>query len=119
MLGTAAAIANVNKRISGTLAQASRALRGEAVFVSDDVLGLRALLAEMEAVLAEAKPHRASDVQIASELDRYYRHLADLHAALEHVRIMLVAQRSELDAGRSHMEAVGNWSRMLRQTSEL
>lgn len=102
-------IAAVNARIGALLLDSQRALRGERNFGSEEVRAISGPVSEMAPVMARAEL-TAQDPEIAEELALYKRQLAELHGALENVRMMLMARRGQIEEAGSHLEAVSRWA---------
>jgi hypothetical protein len=109
-------VTRINTRIAGLLDEARRALHGECVFGVAQVRDLSASVSEMAPVWAQAAELRVSRPELAEELDRYKSHLGDLHVTLRRVRLMLLAQRSQMEASREQLAAVSHWTRAFQQT---
>lgn len=103
-------IAAVNARIGALLLDSQRALRGERNFGSEEVRAISGPVSEMAPVMARAAELTAQDPEIAEELALYKRQLAELHGALENVRMMLMARRGQIEEAGSHLEAVSRWA---------
>ncbi len=109
-------IATVNARIGVLLADTRRALTGEREFGVEQVRALSEPIQEMAPAMQRATELRALQPEIAGELDLYKQQLGELHTALEQVRMMLQAKRTQMEAGRIQLEAVSQWAAVLRQT---
>jgi chromosome segregation ATPase len=103
-------IAAVNARIGALLLDSQRALRGEVNFGPEEIRAIAAPVAEMAPVMAQAEELTAQDPQLAEELATYKRQLAELHTALENVRMMLTARRGQVERASKHVEAVSRWA---------
>lgn len=109
-------VTRINARIAGLLDEARQALRGESVFGVAQVRDLSASVSEMAPVWAHAAELRLSRPELAGELDRYKSQLGDLHITLRRVRLMLLAQRSQMEASRAQLAAVSCWTKAFQQT---
>ena len=112
----AAALASANDQLFMLLEQTRRSLVGQRAF---DVALVRAL----SRVVSEATPHiqaaramREEHPELQVALEHYIRMAKELQAELEKAQIMLLGQRHELDAARSHMHAVSQWTSALSST---
>jgi len=103
-------IAAANARIGALLLDSQRALRGERNFGPEEVSAISGPVSEMAPVMAHAAELTAQDPEIAAELATYRRQLAELHGALENVRMMLIARRGQMDEAGKHLEAVSRWA---------
>lgn len=109
-------IADVNSRIFALLIETRQALKGEKVFGVEQVRELSKPITEMTPVMARAEELRALQPEIAEELDLYKIHLIDLQTALEQVRMMLIAYRSQMESHRAHLDAVSQWTKRFSHT---
>jgi hypothetical protein len=109
-------IERANARIAALLANTRRALSGEREFGVAKVNDLCEPIQEMAPLMARAVELRATDPEISRELDLYRSQLAELQTALEQVRVMLLAHRDQIDAGRTQLDAMSHWAAALRQT---
>ena len=107
---------SINARLAELLAGARRSLTGEGTFGVEQVRALYAPIAEMAPVMARAAELRTLHPEIAGELDRYKSQLRELQTTIQKVRVMLLLRRSNMDAGRAHVEAVSHWANALSQT---
>lgn len=103
-------IAAVNARIGALLLDSQRALRGERNFGPEEVRAISAPVSEMAPMMARAQELTAEDPEIEEELATYKRQLAELHTALEQVRMMMIARRGQMDETSKHLEAVSRWA---------
>jgi len=103
-------IAAVNARIGALLVDSQRALSGERNFGPEDVRALSAPVAEMAPLMARAAELTAEEPGVEEELAIYKRQLAELHGALQNVRMMLMARRGQLDEASKHLDAVSRWA---------
>jgi len=103
-------IAAVNARIGTLLLDSQRALRGERTFGPEEVRAIAVPVAEMAPVMAREKELTAHDPELAAELATYRQQLAELHTALENVRMMMLARRGQMDEASKHLEAVSRWA---------
>jgi len=109
-------ITTANTLLRDLLADARKALSGERDFGPEQVQAFSGLLAKMAPVMAEAKAPEASQSEIASEVEVYKGQLRELQIVLDHVRMMLLARRSQMDAGSVQLQAVTQWATALGQT---
>ena len=106
----------VNASLTGYLADAQRALRGESDFGVEDVRRIRRPVEEMAPVLAHSMELLRIQPELAGQLDLYKSQLGDLQTTLGQIRVMLLARRASLEAGRAQLSAVSQWMGALRQT---
>jgi hypothetical protein len=66
--------------------------------------------------MRRARELRSLNPDLSGELDLYTTHLRELQTVLEHVRVMLLATRSRLETGRTHVDAVTRWAAAVRLT---
>jgi hypothetical protein len=109
-------IQSVNARITALLTNTRRALSGEQEFGVVQVRDLSEPIQEMAPLVARASELRVAEPEISRELDLYTSQLRELHVALEQVRMMLLARRAQIDAGRTQLNAMSHWAAALRQT---
>ena len=109
-------IESVNARMESLLMETRRALAGEREFGVEQVRALSALIEGMAPVMVRAGDFRRSEPEIDNELDRYKAQLGELQSALERVRTMLVAKRGQVEAGRTQLDALKNWTNALQHT---
>ena len=106
----------VNASLSGLLAEAHRALRGECDFGVEDVRKIRGPVEEMEPIMAQSANLRRLQPELAGQLDLYKSQLGDLQTTLGQIRVMLLARQASLEAGRAQLSAVSQWMGAFRQT---
>jgi len=109
-------LAEASARLAALLEDANGALRGETIFGVQQVRGLSALLAEVAPVWARAPELRRTHPELTAELDLYKSLLEKLAITLRRVRLMLLAQRSQLEARRAQFSAVRQWAATAQQT---
>lgn len=107
-------IAAVNARVGVLLEESWGALRGERNFGPEQVRALALPVSEMAPIMKRAKELAAQHPEIEGELAIYKQHLAELHTALEHVRMMLIARRGRMEEARKHFDAVSRWAAATR-----
>lgn len=107
-------IAAVNARIGALLLDSQRALRGERSFGPEEVRAISLPVAEMAPVMERAQELTTQDPEVEEELATYKRQLAELHTALENVRMMMIARRGQMDETSKHLEAVSRWAAATR-----
>ena len=112
-------IESVNTRVQSLLAETKRALAGQCEFGLEQVTTLSALIEGMEPVMARAAEFRRSEPEIATSLDEYKAHLAELQTALDQVRVMLLAKRQQTVAGRIQLNAVKHWANAFSRHAEV
>ena len=106
----------VNASVTGYLADARRALRGECDFGVEDVRKIRGPVEEMAPVLAHSTELLRLQPELAGQLDLYKSQLAELQTNLGQIRVMLLARQASLEAGRAQLSAVSHWMGAYRQT---
>jgi hypothetical protein len=106
----------VNATLTGYLAEARRALRGECDFGVEEVRRIRGPVEEMAPVLAHSTELLRLQPELAGQLDLYKSQLGDLQTALGQIRAMLLARQASLEAGRAQLSAVSQWMGAFRQT---
>lgn len=109
-------IETINARFATLLAETRLALSGERVFSATEVRALSEPLAEMAPILERAAELRALHPELAPQLDFYKAQLRELQTVLEQIRVMLLAQRAQMDDGRLQLDAVTHWAKALKQT---
>jgi hypothetical protein len=109
-------IETINARIARLLANTRLALSGERVFSATEVRALSEPLAEMAPILERAVELRALHPEVAPQLDFYKAQLRELQTVLEQIRVMLLAQRAQMDGGRLQLAAVTHWAKALGRT---
>jgi hypothetical protein len=109
-------VKEINGQLATMLADTKRALSGEREFGVDQVQALAALTAPMAPVMARAAKLCQLHPEMTEPLDRYKSLLRELQTAVEKVRMMLLARRSQMDAGRVQLAAVTKWANALGQT---
>ena len=109
-------IEDVNVRLGEYLQCARGALRGESVFIVEEVRQLRELLRQMELLVPQFSDLRRQEPELGEALDGYKMRLGELAVALRAIRVMLLAQRSQMDAQRAQFAAVRQWAGAARQT---
>jgi hypothetical protein len=109
-------IGNINAQLAAMLADTKRALAGEREFGVEQVRSLSEPIAAMALVMERAAELRKLHPEIAGPLDLYKSQLSELQTTLEQVRMMLLARRSQMDAGRVQLEAVSQWANALGHT---
>ncbi|MGA2420787.1 MAG: hypothetical protein ABSG69_11935 [Candidatus Acidiferrum sp.] len=108
----------VNAGLAVALEGARRALRGEAVFAVAEVRHLSALLGAMVPVTPLFAELRRLRPEMAAPLDHYKSQLDELAVILRGVRLMLLAQRTQMEAHRAQLAAVRQWADTALQTWE-
>ena len=106
----------VNARLAELLEGARRALRGESNFGAEEVRRLRQPVEEMAPIVAKSGELRRLRPELAPQLDLYKTNLGGLQTTLEQIRIMLLARRTGMEAGRAQLCAVSQWVNAFRQT---
>jgi hypothetical protein len=106
----------VTASLTGYLAEARRALRGECDFGVEDVRRIRGPVDEMAPVLAHSTELLRLQPELAGQLDLYKSQLGDLQTTLGQIRVMLLARQASLEAGRAQLSAVSQWMGAFRQT---
>jgi hypothetical protein len=109
-------VARINSHIGGLLKVARQSLRGESIFGVAQVRALSAEVAEMAPVWAQASELRRTQPELQGELDLYKSQLNELHVTLRSVRLMLLTQRSQMEASRAQLAAVRHWANAFQQT---
>jgi uncharacterized coiled-coil DUF342 family protein len=109
-------IATTNQMLASLLNNTRKALRGEGEFGLEQVRALSAPIAEMNTIVRSEKELCAAQPEIANEIATYKTHLHELQAALEQIRIMLLARRNQMEAGHVQLHAVTQWAAALQQT---
>jgi hypothetical protein len=109
-------IGDINAQLAAMLADTKRALAGEREFGAEQVRSLSEPIAAMALVMERAAELRKLHPEIAGPLDLYKSQLNELQTTLEQVRMMLLARRSQMDAGRVQLEAVSQWANALGHT---
>ena len=106
----------INGQLASMLANTKRALNGESEFGVEQVQALAALTAPMASVMERAVDLRKMHPELAEPLDSYKSLLRELQTVVEQVRMMLLAKRSQIDAGRVQLAAVTQWANALGRT---
>ncbi|HEV2102458.1 MAG TPA: hypothetical protein VGR58_06730 [Candidatus Acidoferrum sp.] len=106
----------VNISLTGYLAEARRALRGECDFCVEDVRKIRGPVEEMAPVMAHSTELLRLQPELAGQLELYKSQLGDLQITLGQIRVMLLARQASLEAGRAQLSAVSQWMGAFRQT---
>ncbi|HET7106227.1 MAG TPA: hypothetical protein VFI38_05405 [Candidatus Acidoferrum sp.] len=106
----------VNASIAGCLEEARRALRGECDFCVEAIHRIHGPVDEMTAVIAQSAELLRLQPELAGQLELYKSQLGELQTTLVQIRIMLLARRASLEAGRAQLSAVSQWMGALRQT---
>jgi hypothetical protein len=106
----------VNASLTGLLAEASRALRGECDFGVEDVRKIRRPVEEMAPIVAQSAELRRLQPELAGQLDLYKSQLSDMQKTLGQIRLALLARQASLEAGRAQLSAVSQWMGAFRQT---
>jgi hypothetical protein len=109
-------ISGINARIGALLDEARQSLHGQKSFGVEQVRALSAPISEMAPIMARAKELRTLDPVAACEIDRYKSQLGELHVTLQHVHMMLLARRAQMESGRAQLEAVSQWANTLGYT---
>jgi len=105
-----------NARVSVLLRETRGALAGQGDFGVQQVRALSEPIQQMAPILRQAAELRAENPEIASALDLYKMQLVELQTALDQVRVMLLAKRGQMEAGRVQLDAVAQWAAALRRT---
>ena len=109
-------IADANTRLRSLLDETTRALSGQGDFGVDQVRAFSQVISEMAPILERAAELRALHPELTAPLDLYRSQLGELHIALQHVHMMLLARRSELGAHHAQVDAVSQWANALSST---
>jgi hypothetical protein len=109
-------VTRINAHIGGLLNEARQSLRGECIFGVAQVRSLSADIAEMAPVWAQASALRVQRPEMTDPLDLYKSQLRDLSMTLCQVRMMLLTQRSQMEANRAQLAAVGHWAEVFQKT---
>jgi len=109
-------VERVSARLAVLTEDVRRALRGKGKFDVKNVQQLRAPLEEMAPIMARYVELRRAQPETADAIDVYRSQLKELHAAITQVRVMLLTQRNQMEAGRSHLESVSQWADALQRT---
>jgi hypothetical protein len=114
--GMSQTLLRVNASLSGLLAEARRAVRGECDFCVEDVRKIRGPVEEMAPIMAQWVEMRRQQPELAEQLDLYKSQLGDLQSAIGQIRGMLLARQASLEAGRAQLSAVSHWMGAFQQT---
>jgi len=109
-------VIGINARVGSLLQEARLALRGERNFGVADVRALSAQISEMAAVFPAPFHPQIRRPEMTVQLDFYKAQLTELDTTLQQIRMMLLAQRSQMELSRAHLAAVSNWTRAVQQT---
>jgi hypothetical protein len=109
-------IETVNAQLAALLADTNRSLSGECEFGVEQVRALSQPLAIMAPILAREHELRSLQPELDAPLDLYKSLLRQLQTALDRVRVMLLARRSQMDSGRVQLDAVSHWANALSHT---
>lgn len=99
-----------NTRLAFLLEETRRALRGERNFGPEQVRAISQPVTEMAPLLAGAKELTAEEPELEPEIARYKEQLRELHTALEQVRMMMMANRGQVEQARQQLDAVSRWA---------
>jgi signal transduction histidine kinase len=105
-----------NVKIRTILSRARNALAGRQDFTAENIQEISQPLTEMAPIVSQATDLRAVDPRLDVDLKEYAENLGDLQNTLEHVRFMLLARQTHMEASRSHLETVNLWATTFKQT---
>jgi hypothetical protein len=109
-------IREANSKLKTLLTSAEEAIAGRRNFTVEDLRTAHGPVARMTPLIEEAKRVSGSDPEVAMELQEYSRSLKAAQAALDRVRVVLLARCASLEAQRAHSQTVGLWSSAWAQT---
>lgn len=109
-------IERVNTRLVVLTEDVRRAVRGEGEFDVESVRKLRAAIEEMAPIMARYGGLRHTQPETDEAIAVYRSQLTRLQAALTQVRVMLLGQRSQMEANRAHLQSVSQWADTLQHT---
>ena len=109
-------VARVSARLEGLLAETRRALAGVSEFDVNHVRALSACVREMAPLIMQSEELRDAEPEFCSALAQYKKQLTELSTALDQARVMLLAKRTQLDAGHTQLNAVSRWATALQST---
>ena len=109
-------ITQINADLAPLLEASRLSLKGQRDFNVDMVRALAQPVSEMAPLVARAKELRVIQPEVAGQLDIYFGQISELRYLLESVRVMLLARRASLEAGRGQLEAVTLWAEALGRT---
>jgi hypothetical protein len=109
-------LGDINMQLAAMLSDTQRALAGEREFGVEHVRALSEPIAAMASVMERAAELRKLHPEIGGPLDLYKSQLRELETTLEQMRMMLLARRSQMDAGRVQLEAVSQWANAFGRT---
>ena len=109
-------VASVNARLSGLMLQTRGALCGESDFGVAEIARLREPLNEMEQIVNQSAQLRILMPEINGQLNEYKAQLRELRSILDKIRIMLLARQASLQAGRTQLDALTQWTSAFQAT---
>lgn len=109
-------VERINIRLAVLTEDVRRAVRGEGEFDVESVRKLRAAIEEMAPILAQCVELRRTQPETAEAIDVYRSQLKELQTAITQVRVMLLSQRTRMEANRAHFQSVSQWADTLQQT---
>ena len=109
-------VERINSRLATLLKEARGALGGEREFGVENVRQLSATVEEMAPILACSSELCSTQPEITAALDAYKSQLRNLQTIITHIRVMLLLRRSQMEAGRAHVQSVSQWAHTLNQT---
>jgi hypothetical protein len=109
-------VGSIHTRIRAMLVDTRLALSGERQFGVEQVRALSSAIQEAAPVIARAAESRAGEPELAGELELYKAALRELQTALDHIHLMLLTQRAQMETRRGQLEAVSQWAGTLQQT---
>ena len=111
-------IESVNQMLFHLLEETRRSLVGQADFNVETIRQLSLVVAEMDVVLPRSTYLRAAHPELVAPLDHYLRMVSDLRSELQKVHVRLLGQRTELEAARTQLHAVSQFTSALSSTRE-
>jgi hypothetical protein len=109
-------VKSANLKLREFLRDAEESLAGRRTFGVDELHAAQTPVSEVGALLTEASRLRATSSELDCELALYSRNLEATQAALDRVRVVLLARCASLEAHRAHLSAVSMWSSAFTQT---
>src|SRR5579872_3724279 len=99
-----------NLKLKVLLHRADDATAGRGNFTPEDLREAQGPISRVAPVLSDAMRLRTSVLEVDSELQNYSTNLEATQAALDRVRVVLLARCASMGAQRAHLETVRMWS---------
>lgn len=109
-------VRQANELLQLFLRRIGEALSGRGNFTVEDVRSIAGPVRAMAPLVSSSEPLCAARPELQQEFEAYARNLTAMDQALDRVRCVLLARRTQIEAQCGHLETVRLWADAWRQT---